>query len=70
MNLVPAVLLALELPLLWYGFFFLAPSVRETSLVPARYWLAEGGSIPRDAGSRLLACLSWRCIGGFTIIEQ
>lgn len=40
MNLVPAVLLALELPLLWYGFYFLAPSVRETSLVPARDWLA------------------------------
>ena len=33
--------------------------------VAARFWLSEGGSIPRDAASRLLASLSWRGIGGF-----
>jgi AcrR family transcriptional regulator len=33
--------------------------------VSARYWLAESGSIPREAASRLLASLSWRGIGGF-----
>jgi AcrR family transcriptional regulator len=33
--------------------------------VAARFWLAEQGSIPRDAASRLLASLSWRGIGGF-----
>jgi AcrR family transcriptional regulator len=38
--------------------------------VSARYWLAEGGSIPRDAASRLLASLSWRGIGGFPLLEQ
>ena len=38
--------------------------------VSARYWLADGGSIPRDAASRLLASLSWRGIGGFPLLEQ
>ena len=38
--------------------------------VSARYWLAEGGSIPRDAAARLLASLSWRGIGGFPLLEQ
>jgi len=33
--------------------------------VSARYWLANEGSIPRDAAARLLASLSWRGIGGF-----
>ena len=33
--------------------------------VSARYWLADEGSIPRDAAARLLASLSWRGIGGF-----
>jgi AcrR family transcriptional regulator len=38
--------------------------------VTARYWLADGGSIPRDAASRLLASLSWRGLGGFPLHEQ
>jgi len=33
--------------------------------VAARFWLADAGSIPRDAAARLLASLSWRGIGGF-----
>ncbi len=33
--------------------------------VTARFWLADEGSIPRDAAGRLLASLSWRGIGGF-----
>jgi AcrR family transcriptional regulator len=33
--------------------------------VAARFWLADEGSIPRDAASLLLASLSWRGIGGF-----
>ena len=38
--------------------------------VSARYWLADGGSIPRDAAASLLASLSWRGIGGFPLLEQ
>ena len=38
--------------------------------VTARYWLADGGSIPRDAASRLLASLSWRGLGGFPLHDQ
>jgi AcrR family transcriptional regulator len=37
--------------------------------VAARYWLAEGGAIPREAAARLLASLSWRGIGGFPLTE-
>ena len=35
--------------------------------VTARYWLADQGSIPRDAAVQLLASLSWRGIGGFPL---
>jgi hypothetical protein len=38
--------------------------------VTARYWLADNGSIPRDAASRLLASLSWRGLGGFPLHDQ
>jgi AcrR family transcriptional regulator len=38
--------------------------------VTARYWLADAGSIPRDAASRLLATLSWRGLGGFPLHDQ
>ena len=38
--------------------------------VSARYWLADGGSIPRDAAARLLASLSWRGLGGFPLHEH
>jgi AcrR family transcriptional regulator len=38
--------------------------------VAARFWLAEDGSIPRDAAAKLLASLSWRGIGGFPLHEQ
>ena len=36
--------------------------------VSARYWLADEGSIPRDAAVQLLASLSWRGIGGFPLL--
>ena len=33
--------------------------------VSARYWLASGGSIPKDVATQLMARLAWRGIGGF-----
>jgi AcrR family transcriptional regulator len=43
----------------------LAVGLTGMAQVSARYWLADQGSIPRDAAARLLASLSWRGIGGF-----
>jgi AcrR family transcriptional regulator len=43
----------------------LAVGLTGMAQVAARYWLADDGSIPRGAASRLLASLSWRGIGGF-----
>ena len=33
--------------------------------VCARFWLAQGSSIPREEAARLVAALSWRGLGGF-----
>ena len=33
--------------------------------VGARYWLAQRGTIPREAAAQLIGALSWRGIGGF-----
>ncbi len=38
--------------------------------VTARFWLAEAGTIPRDAAVRLLASLSWRGLGGLPLTRE
>jgi AcrR family transcriptional regulator len=43
----------------------LAVGLSGMAQVSARYWLAEDGSIPRDAAATLLGGLAWRGIRGF-----
>jgi AcrR family transcriptional regulator len=43
----------------------LAVGLIGVAQVTARYWAASGSPVPRDEGSRLIAALSWRGIGGF-----
>ncbi len=38
--------------------------------VCARYWLAQGSSIPRSEAARLVSTLAWRGLGGFPKAEQ
>ena len=38
--------------------------------VTARFWLAEAGTIPRDAAVRLLSQLSWRGLGGLPLTGE
>ncbi|NJQ00962.1 TetR/AcrR family transcriptional regulator [Streptomyces zingiberis] len=35
--------------------------------ITARYWLASGRQVPRDAAARLISSLSWRGIAGFPL---
>ena len=37
--------------------------------VTARFWLRDGGSIPRETAAALLASLSWRGISGYPLTE-
>ena len=48
----------------------LAVGLTGMAQVSARYWLAEDGSIPRDAAASLLARLSWRGIGGVPLTAE
>ncbi|WP_137122388.1 TetR/AcrR family transcriptional regulator [Segeticoccus rhizosphaerae] len=38
--------------------------------VCARYWLAQGTSIPRSEAARLVSILAWRGLGGFPKADQ
>lgn len=45
----------------------LASGLTGLAQTSARHWLREGGSVPKETASRIMAGLSWRGISGFPL---